>query len=389
MTGGGSGGHITPILSVAHELKALRPDARIIYIGQRGDKLGDIPAEDKNIDVVYTVRAGKFRRYHSEGFLQHLLDVKTVVKNIRDAFLTIGGIWQSFRLLKELKPDVIFIKGGFVGVPVGLAAAVLRIKYVTHDSDALPGLANRIIAPWATVHAVALPKEIYTYPAAKTKVVGVPISRQYHVPTEADERQFRKQLGLEHFERILLITGGGLGAKRINDAVVICADELLERYPELGIVHIAGRDHEVSLRQQYKRELSPADQKRVMVKGFITNLYQYSAVAEVVVTRAGATAIAELAAQAKPCVVVPNPLLTGGHQLKNAKALQDRKAIRVVNEAVLADDHRALMPPLVDLLDHPARARQLGAKLATLAHPHAAKHLAMLLLEVSGADVAT
>lgn len=387
MTGGGSGGHITPILSVAHELKHLRPKAKIIYIGQRGDKLGDIPAEDKNIDTVYTVRAGKFRRYHGEGFLQHLLDVKTIAKNIRDAFYTVAGIWQSFWLLKELRPDVVFVKGGFVGVPVGLAAAVLRIKYVTHDSDALPGLANRMIAPWAAKHAVALPKEIYTYPAAKTEVVGVPISRRYHVPTEAEKHQFRKQLGLEEFKRIVLVTGGGLGAQRLNNATITCSEELLERYPDVGLVHIAGRDHEVTLRQRYKRELSPADQKRLIVKGYITNLYQYSAVADVVVTRAGATAIAELAAQAKPCVVVPNPLLTGGHQLKNAKALQERKAIRVVNEETLADDHRALMPPLVDLLDHPARAKQLGLKLATLAHPDAAKHLAMILLEVAGEDV--
>ncbi len=386
MTGGGSGGHITPILSVAHELKLLRPNVEIIYIGQRGDKLGDIPAEDKNIDRVYTVQAGKFRRYHGEGFFKHLFDVKTIALNIRDAFRTIGGIWQSFKLLKTVRPDVIFVKGGFVGVPVGLAAAVLRIPYITHDSDALPGLANRIISRWAIKHAVALPKEVYAYPPSKTEVVGVPISHQFHVPTAEEYKQYRKQLGLDEYKQIVLVTGGGLGAKRVNDAVVTCSGDLLARYPNLALVHIAGRDHETALRKHYKEHLSPQDFRRVVVRGFITNLYQYSAVADVVVTRAGASAIAELAAQAKPCVVVPNPVLAGGHQLKNAKVLQDRKAVRVVNEDVLADDHLALMPPLVELLDQPARAQALAQKLHKMARPDASKHLAMLLLEVSEAD---
>ncbi len=385
MTGGGSGGHITPILSVAHELKILHPKAQIIYIGQRGDKLGDIPAEDKNIDVVHTVSAGKFRRYHGEGFLKHLLDIKTIALNIRDAGRTVVGIWESYALLKKLRPDVIFVKGGFVGVPVGLAAAALRIPYVTHDSDALPGLANRIIARWAAKHAVALPKEVYSYPANKTEVVGVPISHKFHIPTEQEAKKYLHQLGLEEYKQIVLITGGGLGAKRLNDAVVTCSPELLQRYPGLALVHIAGRDHEVALRQHYKRELAPKDQGRVIVKGFITNLYQYSAVADVVITRAGASAIAELAAQAKPCIVVPNPVLTGGHQLKNATVLQDRKAVRVVKEDVLAEDHKALMPALVELLDDRTRAHALGQKLHKMALPDASKHLAMLLLEVSGA----
>lgn len=382
VTGGGSGGHITPILSVARELKLLKPDVKIIYIGQRGDKLGDIPAEDKNIDKVFTVRAGKFRRYHGEGFFKHLFDFDTIALNIRDFFRTIGGTWQSFKLLKQLRPDVIFIKGGFVGVPVGLAAAVLRIPYVTHDSDALPGLANRIVAPWARKHAVALPKEIYNYPAEKTEVVGVPISHNFRAPTNTERQQYKRQLGLDGFEKVVLVTGGGLGAKRLNDAVVSCAEDLFRRYPTLGLVHVAGRDHEVSLRKEYKRRLPQEFHKRIVVKGYITNLYQYSALADVVVTRAGASAIAEFASQAKPCVVVPNPVLTGGHQLKNALVLQERKAVRVVNEAVLTEDHLALMPPLVELLDDSKRAQALAQKLHSMAKPDAAKHLAMVLLEV-------
>jgi UDP-N-acetylglucosamine--N-acetylmuramyl-(pentapeptide) pyrophosphoryl-undecaprenol N-acetylglucosamine transferase len=382
VTGGGSGGHITPILAVAHELKKLDPKIEIVYVGQTGDSLGDIPAEDKNIDRIYTVRAGKLRRYHGEGWRQ-LLDVVTLYKNLRDAIWVLVGIWQSFRLLGKVRPDVVFIKGGFVGVPVGLAAAIRRQPYVTHDSDALPGLANRMIAPWAKLHAVALPKEVYSYPANKTITVGVPIAHHFHPLTVAQVASVRRQLHLSEAGRVLLVTGGGLGAQRLNDAVMTCVPELLARYPDLWIVHIAGRQLEASVRQQYKQQLTPGQTHRVIVKGFITNLYQYSGAADVIVTRAGGTAMAEFSAQAKATVVVPNPLLAGGHQLKNATVLADRKAVRLVSETHLQHDHLALMPALTELFDSPAKASALGKKLATLARPNAAHLLAVLLLEVA------
>lgn len=382
MTGAGSGGHITPVLAVAHELKRQRPDATIIYIGQKGDSLADIPAQDKNIDEVRLVRAGKLRRYHGEGFKQ-LLDLPTMAKNIRDAFYVLAGIWQSFWLLRDLRPAVIFVKGGFVGVPVGLAAAALKIPYVTHDSDALPGLANRIIARWAKKHAVALPKEIYSYPPDKTVTVGVPLAHHYHPLTAREMQAAREQIGVNAKGKMLLVTGGGLGAYRLNQAVASCAKELLGRYPDLTIVHLAGRMHEAALRQHYKTLLSSAEEKHVLIKGFVTNLHAYSGAADVVLTRAGATSMAEFAAQQKACIVVPNPILTGGHQLKNAKVLSDRHAIKLVTEENLKADDHAIMPALVDFFDHPDRARELGRRLGQLAEPDSAKRLAMVLLEVA------
>jgi UDP-N-acetylglucosamine--N-acetylmuramyl-(pentapeptide) pyrophosphoryl-undecaprenol N-acetylglucosamine transferase len=382
VTGGGSGGHITPNLAVARELKQLDPAIQVVYIAQTGDSLGDVPAADKNIDHVYTVRAGKFRRYHGEGWKQ-FLDVETLLKNLRDAFYVVVGLWQSFVLLGKIKPDVVFVKGGFVGVPVGLAAMLRRIPYITHDSDALPGLANRIVAPWAKLHTVAMPKEVYNYPAHNTITVGVPIMADFKVLTPAELQEYRHQLKLDEAGRVLLVTGGGLGAQRLNDAVATCLPELLIRYKDLYVVHIAGRNLEADVRQRYKQELSPADQRRVVVKGFVSNMYQYSGAADVIVTRASGTAMAEFATQAKPTIVVPNPVLAGGHQLKNAKVLADRKAVRMVSETTLKDDHRALMPALTDLFDNPVKAAALGKKLETLAQPHAAHLLAVLLLEVA------
>lgn len=369
-------------MAVAHELKKVDPNLTLIYIGQRGDALGDVPAEDANIDQVYSIRAGKFRRYHGEGIKQ-FLDVATVYKNVRDALWVLVGLWQSFWLLGRLRPDVIFIKGGFVGVPIGLVAALRGIPYVTHDSDALPGLANRIISRWAYTHAVALPKEVYAYPPSKTVTVGVPISHAFHRLTKTDIQEARERIQLPEDARVLLVTGGGNGADSLNTAVARCLPELLERYTNLHLVHIAGRSHEAKVRQLYTELLPLSHRERVVVKGHVTNLYTYSAAADVVITRAGATSLAEFAVQSKACVVVPNPLLTGGHQLKNAKVLADRKAVRLVDERHMREDPRAFMPALTDLFDHPRKAAELGAKLSTLARPNAAHLLAMLLLEVA------
>lgn len=382
VTGGGSGGHITPALAVAHELKQLRPDVHVTYIGQTGDSLGDVPEQDKNIDQVLSVRAGKFRRYHGEGW-QQLLDFETLYKNLRDFIWALVGVWQSFWLLGKLKPDVIFTRGSFVSVPVCLAAALRGIPYITHDSDAIPSLANRIIAPWAKVHAVALPKGIYPYPSGKTVTVGVPTSHNFRPLARADVIAARKQLGLAQAGKVLFVTGGGLGADRLNRAAMSCVPELLERYNDLWIVHLTGRSLEADIKRGYAQFLSAEQKKRVEVKGFVSNLHEYSAAADVVLTRAGMTSLAEFAIQGKACVVVPNPVLTGGHQLKNAKVLADRKAVKLVNEDHLKDDPHALMPPLTDLLDNPERAKTLGVKLGELAQPNAAHLLAMVLLEVA------
>jgi UDP-N-acetylglucosamine--N-acetylmuramyl-(pentapeptide) pyrophosphoryl-undecaprenol N-acetylglucosamine transferase len=377
LTGAGSGGHITPILAVAHELKQLNPEIKLLYIGQRGDALGDLPGSSGDIDAVYSVSAGKLRRYHGEG-LRQLLDLKTMGLNVRDSFRTLKGCYQSYRLLKQLKPDCVFIKGGFVGVPVGLAAARLHIPFVTHDSDAIPGLANRIIARWAAVHTVALPKEVYDYPSDKTRTVGVPVHANYSAVSRAERTAYVRQIGLEQYSKIILVTGGGVGAQRVNEAVAAIVPKLLESYPDLAIVQSVGRKNETVISEHYKQILNDEQRSRVVVKGYMTDMHIYSGAANVIVTRAGATTLAEFAIQHKACIVVPNPFLTAGHQLKNAEYLASQGAINVVHEGALAHD---LYPAISRLLGDEALQLSLGNKLAVFAVPDASKQLAMVLLD--------
>lgn len=380
MTGGGSGGHITPILAVAAELKRRQPDTRIIYIGQRGDSLGDIPSKDPNIDETYAVFAGKFRRYHGEGFRQ-LLDIPTLLKNIRDFFLVIAGIAQSWRLMRELEPDVVFGRGGFVSVPVCLGAALRRVPYITHDSDPIPSLANRIIARWARLHAVALPADIYPYPPAKTVTTGIPLNKEFKPVTAALKKHYRSELKIPQNARLLFIIGGGLGSQRVNSAVAEALPHLLRDFSDLQVVHVVGRANQADMEKTYAKELPTEEQGRAQVLGFIPDVYRYSGAADVVVTRAGATNLAEFAVQGKACIVVPSPFLAAGHQLKNGQYLAEQGAALVVDENDLTDDPNRLAKQVAQLLHNPDQIKALGAKLAGFARPNADQAIAKLILE--------
>lgn len=375
MTGGGSGGHLTPLIAVAEQLQKIAPEYSIEYIGQRGDTLSDIMSEEPTLfSRVHTVRAGKFRRYHGEG-LKQFLDVKTILLNIRDAVFLMIGCVQAFFLLRRMRPTVLFCKGGFVGVPVALAAWLLNIPYVTHDSDAIPGLANRLIARGATLHAVALPKELYMYPSHKTVTVGVPIAARFKRVTELLNQRAKESLGVPKTAPVLLIIGGGLGADRINKTIMADVTRLME-ITSLRVFHVVGRASEDAAKTYYDGALLQNNRRRVTVYGFTNKVALLGEAADVVVTRAGATNLAEFSTQGKACIIVPNPLLTGGHQIKNAHAYKEKQAAVIV-----AEDHLdELVTAVTMLLDNPAKREQLSQNILAFATKDSATLLANLLI---------
>lgn len=353
---------------------------RIVYVGQKGDRFAQVVSDNESIDESVSIFAGKFRRYHGEGWRQ-ILDVKTILLNIRDVFYVIFGTLQMIWMMRTLKPQTVFIKGGFVGVPVGLAAALWRIPYITHDSDAIPGLANRIIARWARVHAVALPKQVYPYPVDKTVTVGVPIANEYKLVSDTQQNKYKKSLGIQPKELVLLVTGGGLGSRVINETIVAMSREMLTQYPQLRIVHMAGHRHHKDIVHQYTAALPKDILKRVTVKDYVTDMYVYSGAADVVIARAGATNMAELAAQGKACIIIPSPALAGGHQLHNAAVYEKARAARVIQQRELQQDQTVLTHALNILLHEKQDRLLLARQLHTFSYTDSAKKLATLLIE--------
>jgi UDP-N-acetylglucosamine--N-acetylmuramyl-(pentapeptide) pyrophosphoryl-undecaprenol N-acetylglucosamine transferase len=242
-------------------------------------------------------------------------------------------------------------------------------------------LANRIIARWADRHAVALPKDVYSYPANKTVTTGIPLRRDFVPVTAALRKQYRQAIDVPAQAKLLFIIGGGLGAQRINRAMAEAVPHLLGEFKDLYVAHGSGRANEAETKHLYESSLSEAEQGRVRVYGYLDDVYRYSGAADVIITRAGATNLAEFAQQGRACVVIPSPFLTGGHQLKNARYLADKGAALVLNEAELMDDPNRLAKQVSRLLADPDRQRRLGANLAEFARPEAAAALAELLLE--------
>ncbi len=373
LTGGGSGGHITPLLAVAHELKKLEPRSRIIYVGERHGKFAHLTKGQTDIDEIHTVFAGKFRRYHGESWLTRVTAVKTNLLNLRDAVFVGIGFLQSLALLRRLKPNVILLKGGYVGVPIGLAAVVGKRPFVTHDSDALPGLANRLVSRWARVHATGMPAEYYNYPRNTVRHIGVLVVEDYRPVTPPMQKQYRIDLGVSPASKVLLITGGSLGARSLNLAMVKIAPELLQQFSDLHIIHQVGKGN--------SKTYGEYTHHRLQVLEFLKPLATYTGAADIVVTRAGANTLAELGVQGKACIVVPNPLLTGGHQLKNAEYLSQHKAVEVVDEAKVNRNPEFLQTAIQELLQDSLKRQALGATLRKLTVPDAAQRLALILLE--------
>ena len=382
LVGGGSGGHLTPLVAVADAIKNEGKNIEVVVIGQRKENLKEVFEHD-SISAVHKVYAGKFRRYHGESFISHILDVKTLYFNVRDFFRFIIGTLQSIVLLFRLKPDVIFLKGGFVSVPVGLAARLWKIPYVTHDSDAIPGLANRITSKHAEKNLVAMDEHNYPYPKEKIVKVGLPLRPEFTYVDAKLKSEYRKKLGLKDKDFVLFSVGGGLGAQKLNHALIANTEALLKEKKNLKIIHISGKKLHKETLHAYENTVSKHEMNRVVVVDFTTELYRYSGAADLVLTRAGATNLAEFSLQGKACLIVPNPVLTGGQQLHNARLIEKHKAAVILGESELAK----LGSRLSEMINRkPKDLKILGDNFAKLNDQNSAKKISKILIDLAKAE---
>jgi UDP-N-acetylglucosamine--N-acetylmuramyl-(pentapeptide) pyrophosphoryl-undecaprenol N-acetylglucosamine transferase len=269
-------------------------------------------------------------------------------------------------------------------VPVCLGGHLAGVPYITHDSDPVPSLANRIIARWAALHAVALPKEIYPYPADKTVTTGIPLSRNFVPVTPSLQKQYRQTVKVPETAKMLFIIGGGQGSRLVNQAISDILPHLLRELPKLYVVQVAGEANLAEMARIYDKKLSKAEQGRVRLLGFTDEVYKYSGAADVIVCRAGATNLAEFAVQGKACVVIPSSFLAAGHQLENARYLAEQNAAVVIGEKELSTDANRLAKQLSQLLSNSDRRVDLGRNLARFAKTDAAAEIAGLIIKQAG-----
>jgi len=323
---------------------------------------------------VQTVMAGKFRRYHHLTKLQHFTIPAVIFPNIRDAFYVLGGVGQSIFRLIAWRPDVVFAKGGYVCLPVGWAAWLLRIPVVIHDSDAHPGLTNRLLAPIARRIATGVPLEHYNYPKAKSVYVGIPIDEKYNQIADKDSGVFKKKLGFDPSRPLVVITGGGQGSKQMNDVTALHLDELLAF---TNVLLNSG-----SAQFDELRSLTPENDPRFMLKDFVPGLAEQFAAADVVVSRAGATALLELAALSKPTIIIPSKRLTW--QVKHAKLYAEAQSVLLLDEDVFADpDDTSFVKTIKGVITNNVLRQKLATNLHKMARPHAADDMASIIIRAT------
>ena len=305
--------------------------------------------------------------------MRQLLWPSLVLKNVKDGFLVVLGFFQSFFKLIIWRPDVVFTKGGYVCLPVGITARLLRIPLVIHDSDAHPGLTNLILSKWATLIATGAPLEYYPYLVSKSKYVGIPVSSEFHELSETEHQTAKKRWGISIDKPLIVVTGGGLGASRINDTVMQNLTDLL-KIGSVILVSGVGQYNEI-------KAIAPPNDDNFQLHSFISkDMALLLGAADVVIARAGATTILELAALAKPTILIPNAKLTGGHQLKNAEVYLKADAIKVVDEDEMIANPSVLIATVKEIINNPEQSLKMTKAFAPFARPNAARDVADMIV---------
>lgn len=308
LTGGGTAGHVTPNIALLPALK--EAGYEVTYIGSY-EGIEKSLIEDIGV-TYYGISSGKLRRYKS-------------LKNLSDPFRVIKGYGQACSLMKKLKPDIVFSKGGFVSVPVVLAAANKKIPVIIHESDMTPGLANKIASKGATKICCNFPETMKYLPADKAELTGSPIRRELMLGNKLSGLDL---CGFTAEKPVILIVGGSVGSVKINEAVRAILPELLKSFQ---VVHLCGKGKT----DDNYNNLSGYAQFEYISK----EMRDLFAMADIVISRAGANAICELLALNKPNLLIPlSASASRGDQILNAESFKEHGYSSVLAEEDLTSE---------------------------------------------------
>jgi UDP-N-acetylglucosamine--N-acetylmuramyl-(pentapeptide) pyrophosphoryl-undecaprenol N-acetylglucosamine transferase len=359
ISGGGTGGHVYPALSVATQLRD-QYNADILYLGSDdGLETQLVPAAGLRLKVI---KAGKLRRYLSWQTLQGIGRVPL-------------GMIQALDIVRRFHADVAFTSGGYVAVPAGLAARLNGVPLLMHQQDVPPNLSNRLLAPLATKISVAFEDSRQFFPVQKTLLLGNPVRSEILAMRQVTAQQAREQLGFDAALPLLLVTGGSQGARHLNRVTCEALPQLLQWCQVLHISgnKLHGETHALSnsqiaglddhIRQRYRLVPYMSDEMPLALQA-----------ADLVMCRAGASTVSELAALQKPSILVPLPPAIGkSPQEANAAMVGRRQAAEVIANDTLSAP--LLIERARDIITQPERMQQMQAAMHELAKPMAAQDI--------------
>jgi UDP-N-acetylglucosamine--N-acetylmuramyl-(pentapeptide) pyrophosphoryl-undecaprenol N-acetylglucosamine transferase len=363
----GTGGHVFPGIALARTVLEHDPAAAIRFAG--------------------TTRGIETRVVPEAGFELDLLPVQPLSRRLaRETllapFAAVAGVAAARRLIRRHRFDVVCGMGGYVTLPVAVAARLERVPVVLHEQNAVPGIANRLAARVASRIALGVKEAATSFPPGRTVVVGNPVRPELaRLDRQGLHAEGLAAFGLDPERRTLFVFGGSQGARRANQALVAATGHWPQ--PErVQVLHACGRRDEADVRAAWAAADPEGRGLLVKVVPFVERMDLAYAAADLALTRAGAVTMAELTATGTPAVMVPLPHAAADHQAANARAVVAAGGAVMVDDAAL--DGASLVRAAAPLLADPDRLAAMGAAMRGLAHPAAAEELAALVVEASG-----
>ncbi len=346
ISGGGTGGHIFPAVSIANEFKARHADADILFVGAEG-----------RMEMTRVPEAG----YKIIGLWISGLQRKLTLSNLLFPFKLISSYFKANKIVKEFKPHAVIGTGGYASGPIMLAATRNKIPSLIQEQNSYAGLTNKQVASKVQSICVAYPAMEKYFPASKLKFTGNPVRKGIA------NKNILKEAALAHFQltnqvRTLLILGGSLGARTINESILAGIDSLIES--RVQVIWQTGKMYFENVMSQVKGK----DLQRIRVYDFLNQMDLAYAAADVVISRAGALAISELCLVGKPCILVPSPNVAEDHQTKNAMSLVKEGAAVMIRDA---EAKEKLVEEALRLMFDQHHCETLSTNIKKLAKPNA------------------
>lgn len=361
LTGGGTGGHLVPLVTVAKEIRGSAMETEFLYLGPKGEMEMKLMSE-AGISVK-NIMVGKMRRYFA--FL-----------NFIDFFKIIIGIFQSLFGLLVFMPDAIFSKGGYASFPVVLAGWLYRIPILIHESDSAPGLANIMLGKMAKRIAVSYPEAEKEFPPAKVVLTGNPLRRDI---AQGEAQRAKDHFHLKDSKKTIFVYGGSQGAQLINNKITNVLPELLRSYQ---VIHQTGKKNFEIVKHKVGELGIKAERDGYFPVDFIDEeLKDILAVSDLVISRAGANSISEIAANGKPAIFIPLENSAGDHQRKNAYALEKVGGCIVLEEGNLGEN--LFLSRIKEIMENEELKTGLGKNIRSFYHPDAAEKIAKGVIELA------
>lgn len=357
-SGGGTGGHIFPAVAIADQVKALRPNTKISFVGAQG-----------RMEMERVPKAG----YPIEGLWISGLQRKLSLDNLMFPFKLLSSLWKADQILRRERPDVVVGTGGYASGPLLRRAAARNIPTLIQEQNAYAGLTNKWLAGAVDRICVAYPGMEKYFPAAKLMEVGNPV-REDLLATQGDRAAACAHYGFDPNRPLVMITGGSLGARTLNQALA-AATEILKAQPEVQVLWQCGKLYI----EQFK-DSATAQLEQVKIMPFLDRMDLAYAAADLVISRAGALTIAEICLLGKAVVLVPSPNVAEDHQTKNATALANQQAALIVNDA---NAKAELMSTALNILQDKTGREALAKNAKGMAYEGAARKIAEEVLRLA------